>query len=93
LPVSAKGIEISMKGVMVTAFGKNPYGDGILLRLWEQAGNSGICTVTLPVAIGGGKAVPVNLRGEVQGNPIVIRGNSFSCNISKYHPNSFIITK
>ena len=50
---SAKGIELSMRGVLVTAFGKNPDGDGLILRLWEQAGNSGQCTVSFPDGLEG----------------------------------------
>jgi alpha-mannosidase len=48
LPVAAAGVQLSMKGVVITAFGKNPDGEGTILRLWEQAGNSGLCTITLP---------------------------------------------
>ena len=31
--------------------GPNPDGDGTLLRLWEQAGEGGVCTVRLPEAL------------------------------------------
>ena len=55
IPASAIGIEVSMKGVMVTAFGKNPDGEGLILRLWEQAGNSGKCIVNLPNNLNGRK--------------------------------------
>src|SRR4029079_1513214 len=48
LPLVAAGVQLSMKGVSLTAFGKNPDGDGTILRLWEQAGNNGTCIVTLP---------------------------------------------
>ncbi len=48
LPVMNSGISLSRKGVLVTAFGKNPDGRGTLLRLWEQTGNAGTCKVTLP---------------------------------------------
>jgi alpha-mannosidase len=93
LPVSAKGIELSMKGVFVSAFGKNPNGDGLLLRLWEQSGNSGTCTVTLPEGLDGSTALPVNLRGEAQGKPIRIKDRNFSLDITGYQPRSFVITR
>lgn len=91
IPVSAKGIELSMKGVLVTAFGKNPYGDGLILRLWEQAGNSGTCTVSLPDGLEGKIVIPVNLRGEVTGSPFEIKDNSISVDIKGYKPYSFMI--
>jgi hypothetical protein len=41
LPAGAAGLEPSMPGVLMTAFGANPHGSGTLLRLWEQAGGGG----------------------------------------------------
>jgi alpha-mannosidase len=89
---SSKGIELSMRGVLVTAFGKNPDGKGLILRLWEQAGNSGKCTVSLPEGLEGKTATPVNLRGEATGVPIEIRNNSISVDIKSYKPYSFVIS-
>jgi hypothetical protein len=91
MPVSAKGIELSMKGVLITAFGRNPYGNGLILRLWEQAGNSGKCIVSLPDGLEGKTAIPVNLRGEVSGSPFEIRNHSILVEISAYKPYSFMI--
>ena len=91
IPVSAKGIELSMKGVLVTAFGKNPYGNGLILRLWEQAGKSGRCTVSLPEGMEGKIVIPVNLRGEVAGNPFKIKDNKISLDINRFKPYSFVI--
>jgi len=45
LSPQSEGVGISRPGVLLTAFGPNPYGDGTILRLWEQAGKSGKCTV------------------------------------------------
>jgi alpha-mannosidase len=91
LPLSAEGLSLSMKGVLVTAFGKNPYGDGLVLRLWEQAGNTGNCTVTLPEGLNGKVAIPVNLRGEATGSPFTIQNNSVSIDVKPYKPYSFVI--
>ena len=91
MPVYAKGIELSMKGVLVTAFGKNPYGDGLILRLWEQAGNSGKCTISLPEGLEGKVVIPVNLRGEVTGSPFQISDNKISLEITAYKPYSFVV--
>jgi hypothetical protein len=91
MPVSAKGIELSMKGVLVTAFGKNPYGDGLILRLWEQSGNSGRCTVSLPEGLNGKIVIPVNLRGEVTGKVFEIVDSEIVLDITGYKPYSFVI--
>jgi alpha-mannosidase len=77
--------------VLVTSFGKNPFGEGMQLRLWEQSGDAGKCTVTLPEGVKAAKAVPVNLRGEKAGNEIKISGNSFEIVIDAYKPASFLI--
>ena len=60
------GIELSRKGVLVTALGPNPDGDGTLLRLWEQAGEGGVCTVRLSEALRNAALQPCDLRGTPQ---------------------------
>ena len=42
LPKAQAGLSVSRPGVLVTAFGQNPDGAGMLLRLWEQSGTSGV---------------------------------------------------
>lgn len=92
LPVSSEGVTLSEKGVLVTAFGSNTDGEGDLLRLWEQAGKRGKCTVTLP-----GKSYRsaqfCNLRGEAIGKPFSIENNKFSVELQAYQPVSIILTK
>ena len=51
LPIVQKGLELSTRGVLVTAFGPNPGGPGTVLRLWECAGQGGPCEVRLPAAL------------------------------------------
>ncbi|MEW6203154.1 MAG: hypothetical protein AB1546_14340 [bacterium] len=73
----------------MTAFGRNPDGQGTLFRVWEQAGTSGELTVTLP-----GKfktATPVNLRGMNMGAPIHITNGRFKFNLPVYAPASFVL--
>ena len=62
LPQAQAGLSVSRAGVLVTAFGQNPDGAGMLLRLWEQSGDSGVLTVTLPVGFKAKSAQPVDLR-------------------------------
>jgi len=90
LPSKQSGLTLSRKGVLVTALCANPDGNpGILLRLWEQAGEKGKLEVKLP---GNFKtAIPVNLRGEKIGDPVKIWRNKLNFELNAYAPASFIL--
>lgn len=92
LPVSAAGLQLSRKGVLVTAFGENTDGKGDILRLWEQAGQTGECVVTLPAG-GYRTAQYCNLRGERQGAPFAIRKDQIVVNLKAYQPLSLLLEK
>ncbi len=85
-----EGVKVSRKGVLVTAYENNPDGDGKLLRLWEEAGENGVCEVSLPTKIDG-VAQPVNLRGVPEGNPIQIEKGTFKIELGKFEPASYLI--
>ena len=86
----SKGISLSRKGILLTAFKEE--GKGKLLRLWEQAGKSGLCEVTLLEGSSYNKAYPCNLRGEITDEKgIEILNNSFQFNIKANQPVSFIL--
>jgi hypothetical protein len=89
LPVPKTGLTLSRRGVLVTNFGPDPYGDQTLLRVWEQAGNSGSLTVKLPADLHATRAVPVNLRGEPAGDAVKIRSGSFTFKLAAFAPASF----
>lgn len=89
LPPSQAGIELSRKGVMLTAFGPNPDGEGTVLRVWEQAGVADTLTVTLPV--GFTAATPVDLRGGKIGPPLSVTDRTISFPLKAYAPASFIL--
>ncbi|MGO3163995.1 MAG: hypothetical protein ACTIJ2_12265 [Sphingobacteriaceae bacterium] len=91
LPPAAAGVRLSRKGTLVTAFEKNPDGEGTVLRLWEHAGISGKLKVTLPKGMDVVRATPVDLRGEVNGDPIEISSGVFNCDVKGYAPASFIL--
>lgn len=91
LPQKQAGIHILRKGVVLTAFGNNPDGDGILLRVWEQIGDSGECTVELPKCSTYKKAIPVDLRGTKLGEPISIINQRLSFKLNRYSPRSFVL--
>jgi alpha-mannosidase len=90
LPTESSGLELSRRGVVVTSFGDDPYSGKTLLRLWEIAGNSGNLTVKLPAGIKAARAIPVNLRGESDGNPIKIKNHSFEIRLDAFAPGSFV---
>ena len=91
LPVSKTGIVLSRKGVLVTSFGTNPFGEGTMLRLWEQSGDAGKCKISLPAGVTFSKAIPINLRSEMCGNAITIKDNSFEIELEAYKPASFLL--
>ncbi len=91
LPAARAGISISRKNVLITAFGDNPYGKGTILRLWEQAGVSGKCTVQFTTGINVKAVVPIDLRGTAIGKKITVTNNAFSFNLDKYTPASFLL--
>jgi len=90
IPTSLSGIILSRKGVLVTAFGPDPFGNGTILRLMEQAGDSGKCRITMAEGFSFKKAVPINLRGERTGTPIAIKDNFFETELSAYQLLTFL---
>jgi alpha-mannosidase len=91
LPTARSGLALSRKGVAVTAFGPNPDGPGLVLRLWEQGGVSGPLSVTLPVGLKATTAQPVNLRGEKTGQAIAITDRNMDLLLPAYAPASFLL--
>jgi hypothetical protein len=90
LPATKTGISVSRGGILITAFGKNPDAGGSILRLWEQAGISGDCTVKS--GIENLKAVvPIDLRGNRTGKKITVNKGTFSFYLGKYAPASFLL--
>lgn len=91
LPISRQGINLSRKGVSLTAFGPNPDGEGTIIRVWEQGGSGGRLEITLPSESKFTSAIPINLRGEQIGNPMVINNGRWSFDVKAYAPASFIL--
>jgi hypothetical protein len=93
LPQAQSGLALSRKGVLVTAFGEDQDGNkGTLLRLWEQAGKSGIVKIKLPEALHARKAIAVTLRGErLAIAPVQIKDHAFTIFLKQYTPASFIL--
>jgi hypothetical protein len=90
LPTTQRGLEISGKGVLVTAFGRNPDGAGNVLRLWDYAGETGLRQIRLPEGMDVSSVQPVNLRGQPLGGQISVHDGIFSCNLNAFAPGSFL---
>jgi hypothetical protein len=91
LPPSAQGLSLSASGVLVAAFVANPYGEGVLLRLWEQAGKGGTCRVTLPKGMSAATAQPCDLRGQPLGEAIAVLDDAFEVKLDAFAPASFVL--
>jgi hypothetical protein len=91
LPPSDAMINLSRRGVLVTAFGPNPDGDGIVLRLWEQAGQGGRCRVRLPEWLRVSQARLCDLRGRPAGSSINVEGGEFEVMLRRFAPLSLLL--
>jgi hypothetical protein len=81
------------RGLLVTAFGPNPYGEGTLLRLWEQAGHSGTYTVRLPAGMKVRTVQPCDLRGQAIGPPLAVsKQDTFEVTIKPMAPLSVVLS-
>jgi hypothetical protein len=89
LPAEQTGLMLSRPNIQVVAFARNPDGPGMLLRVWEQGGQSGNLTVTLPGKFS--TATPVSLRSEKLGETGKISDSKFSFNLPAYSPASFVL--
>ncbi|MFI5380377.1 MAG: hypothetical protein ACHRHE_13845 [Tepidisphaerales bacterium] len=91
-PADPKAVGTLSRGPLVTAFGPNPYGEGTLLRLREQAGDGSVFEVHLPRGMDAATAEPCDLRGQPTGPPIAVSGQGvFSVQIRPMAPASFIL--
>ena len=105
LPAEAAGLTVTRageaarvggagrRGLLVTAFGPNPYGKGTLLRFWEQAGDSGKCTVQLPLGMKARTAQLCDLRGQAMGPSLTVtEKGAFNVEIKPMAPVSVVLS-
>lgn len=93
LPATAPGLELSRRGVQVTALGTNPDGAGTVLRLWELSGQSGDCQVTLPAGLKVASVQPVDLRGRPVGAVLPVKEGRFTVAVKAFAPASFVLER
>jgi hypothetical protein len=80
------------RGVIVTAFGPNPYGAGTLLRLWDQVRDGGTYTIRLPQGMRARTAQPQDLRGNSSGAPLTVSDTgTFTLTLEPMAPASLIL--
>jgi alpha-mannosidase len=81
------------RGLLVTAFGPNPDGEGTLLRLWEQAGEGGTYTLRFPQGLKVRAAQPCDLRGQTNGSPLAVsEAGTLDVTIKSLAPLSLILS-
>ena len=90
LPTMRQGVRVSSPGVLVTALGTNPDGDGTLVRLWDHAGRPGECTIDIPAALAAQSARLVDLRGSRLDLPVLQASDTLSVTIRPMAPVSLI---
>ncbi len=93
LAPATAGLSLSRRGISITNFSSFENDGEFILRLWEKAGISGICTVKLPAGSGIKSAQPVNLRNEKIGKPIKVKNGIFSYKTKAYAPACFVLMK
>ena len=86
LPTKAAGIELSRHDVLVTSFGLDPTSKKLMLRLWEQAGKDGPCTITFPPGLNVSAAQPCDLRGRPQGDLLAVEAGRLTVEIGHNAP-------
>ncbi|HSW46202.1 MAG TPA: hypothetical protein VLM89_11600 [Phycisphaerae bacterium] len=91
MPPAHAGLDFSRSGLIVTAFGENPDGQGILLRLWEQAGSNEPCRVRFPETAIPNRAQPVDLRGRPIGDSLTVEDGSCLVPMTRFAPTSLVL--
>jgi len=90
LPNAQGGLELDRKGILVTSFDKK--GKVATIRLWEEAGRPGNCTVRLPKNARFQRAYLCDLRGrQLDKKGIPILNSSFSFDIGANQPRTFLL--
>jgi len=92
LAATGQGIALAKRGTLVTALGPNPDGAGIVLRLWELAGDEGGCEVQVPSWLAKSRVQPCDLRGQPHGTPLEVRQGRLTIPVRRFAPASLILT-
>jgi len=85
------GLTLSRRGVLVTALADTPA--GLVLRLWEQAGQGGTLGVRLPGWMTASSAQPCDLRGTAEGGPIAVQDGRLELTVGAMAPASVVVRK
>ena len=91
LPAEDRGLELSRRGVLVTAM--TPTAGGLVLRLWEQSGQGGPLQIRLPAWLAARRAQPCDLRNTPQGKPLEVRDRRLEVPLPAWAPASVVLMK
>jgi hypothetical protein len=91
LPIALCGISLSRKGVLISSYGLDKYIGEQVLRLWEQAGVGGLCTITFSDVKSYSQAQFCDLRGEPKGKFFDLKDGKITVDIGAYQPVSLIL--
>jgi alpha-mannosidase len=93
LPTTRRGLELSRKGILVTAYGRNPDGPGTVLRLWELAGKTATVKVRLPEGTSAKQVELVDLRGRPISKPLALHNGVIELQVPAFAPMSLLVPR
>jgi alpha-mannosidase len=91
LPAHASGLELSREDVFLTAFGRNPFGEDTILRLWEQSGKDGSVDIVFPPALAPSALQPCDLYSRPNGDAIAVKNGRCTVTIRRNAPATFLL--
>ncbi len=90
LPGSFSFVKVEPENVVMTAMKKTEEGDGLLVRFYEWAGQSGNVTLTLPPGVL--SATVANLMEKPEGEPLAVSGgNKITVPVTPYQIQTVIV--
>ena len=91
LPAYGSGITLSRKDVYLTTYGKNPFGEGMILRLWDQSGKDGDCEIIFPKSQTPAALVICDLYSRPTGQTVPVKDGRCRVLIGRNAPASFML--
>jgi len=91
LPAHGSGITLSRKDVYMTTYGKNPFGEGMILRLWDQSGKDGDCEIIFPNSQAPASLVSCDLYSRPNGQTVTVKDGRCTVFIGRNAPASFML--
>jgi len=93
LPDAQRGLEVSRKGVLVTALGPDSSNEGARLCIWEQAGRSSPCEIRLPAGLKIKSARAIDLRGQPQDESVAVGDDIIDIRLKAFAPTTVLLVR